>query len=277
VRFVALDHGAAGNNVDFKYEDPGPGNPNTSVAVAGTSVTITLATDADGNVLTTANDVVREVNNFYYTNGSAVVRAELVGYPHGAGVVEPMLEPEPLSGGDDTIDQANHGARIRFEGDGSPLSLGDRFEVDVSHYQGDDKHIAVNANQNYRIDINVTGEEALGEVAADDNIIDILSRLEYALKKHDSSQVADQLPHLNQALDHMTAQMASVGVNLVRNEFTFNILDRTEENSTERLSRIEDVDITKAITDLQTQQTAYQAVLASTSLVTRLSLVDYIR
>ena len=42
------------------------------------------------------------------------------------------------------------------------------------------------------------------------------------------------------------------------------------------MSRIEDIDLTDAITQLQTKQMAYQALLASTSLITKLSLMDYI-
>ena len=78
-------------------------------------------------------------------------------------------------------------------------------------------------------------------------------------------------------MEKLTTQMAKTGVRVIRNEFIYNVLDDRELSSTQRMSRFEDVDFEEAITNLQTAQTAYQASLAATSLVTQLSLVDYIR
>jgi flagellar hook-associated protein 3 FlgL len=50
-----------------------------------------------------------------------------------------------------------------------------------------------------------------------------------------------------------------------------------KQASTQLLSDVEDVDIAEAITKLQLQQLAYQAALAATSIISKLSLLDYIK
>jgi flagellar hook-associated protein 3 FlgL len=182
-----------------------------------------------------------------------------------------------LAGGNAVDHEENHGINIRFDPNGSPLMLGDRFTIDVGYYQGDQNNLNVNVNQGSRVGSNITGDQALGANGAPDNIIDTLSRLAYALRKHDTGMVSAELPHLNDALDQLTSQTARAGVRLTRNQFTYQILGDHELSSTQRMSRFEDVDFEEAITNLQTAQTAYQATLASTSMITKLSLVDYIR
>ena len=279
VTFTAVAHGAQAPGSEIKVEmvNPGPSYGPTDVTVVGNTVTINLATDVDGNVVATAQDVVKAVNLFHFNNpGVSLVTANLPDYTNGGGIVTP-IPPTDLTGGSDDLDAANHGALIRFGDNGSSLVAGDRFTVDVSYYQGDDKDIELNASQGAKVKTNVTGEEALGGTAAVDNILDTLSRLQFALEQHDTEKIAAELPSLGDALEKLTSQMAQVGVRLTRNEFTYNILSSTELSSTERMSRVEDLDIADAITNLQTKQTAYQATLASTSLITKLSLVDYIR
>ncbi|MBF0531227.1 MAG: hypothetical protein HQK55_18560, partial [Deltaproteobacteria bacterium] len=221
-----------------------------------------------------------------------VVTANLVHYPQGKTATVSLLGNDPitccpyrsLTGGNNSLDQANHGVNIRFDndntlfpGDRSPLLRGDRFEVDVGYFVGNDKSLKVNANTDTQIKMNVTGNAALGGNGAQDNVLDTLSRLEFALRSHDATKVADELPKLNDALEKLTSNNSRCGAYLIRNQFIVNILGNVDASSTDRMSRYEDVDYEKAITALQTKQTAYQASLAATSLITKLSLADYIK
>ncbi|MEW5724306.1 MAG: flagellar hook-associated protein FlgL [Thermodesulfobacteriota bacterium] len=280
VQFTALTHGTSGDNIQIEYVLGSAGvttwvdNPPLSAGV----VTVHLEVDSSGRVVAMAQEVVDAVLQAYINNpASALVLASLTDYDSGGGATIPgTLDRTNLSGGDPLVHEKNHGVNIRFVDDGSPLREGDRFEVEVSYYQGDHQELNVNANVATRIKMNVTGEEALGSAMAEDNILDCLARLEFALRQHDTEMVAAELPKLDLALEKLTTQMAQTGVRVIRNQFTFNVLDSTKTNSTERLSRYEDLDFENAITRLQTLQTAYQATLASTAMVTRLSLVDYI-
>ena len=71
--------------------------------------------------------------------------------------------------------------------------------------------------------------------------------------------------------------MAMTGVRLNRTETSMNILENNRLAATQRLSDHEDVDLIEAFTALELQQQAYQAALMSTSVITSLSLLDYIR
>lgn len=276
IRFTSLVHGTSGNNLQIEYSSA-CAQTFTSFSVSGSVITVHLA-NSGSNILTAAQDIVDMFTSAYVMNpASALVTASLLEHPDGKpGVVSPMTTVS-FSGGDPLLDEANHGINIRFDPDKSPLLLGDRFEIDVSYYGGDEYNLDVNANQDTRVKANATGVEVLGDAAASDNILDTLARLKYALELHDNEKVADELPRLTNALEKLTSQMSRSGVRIIRNQFIFNVLESTKISSTERLSRFEDVDFEEAITALTVSQTAYQATLASTSKITQLSLVDYIR
>lgn len=277
IRFTAVNHGTAGNAVGIEYVDPGAANSPLTVTVVGNDISISLETDADGDIVTTAQDIVEAIRSHVGPpDASDLVTAGLEDYTQGGdGVVEPMAMTR-LTGGDDSL-TGDQGVQIFFTDDGSTLQVGDKFEVEVSYYLGDDQDIFVNANRGNQAKINTTGEAALGEAGSVDNVLDTLARLHFALTQLDRDKVADELPAVGDAMERLATQMSRIGTRLNRNEFTYNVLSDTELSSTDRLSRTEDVDLTKAVTALQTKQMAYQALLATTSMITRLSLVDYIQ
>jgi len=53
-------------------------------------------------------------------------------------------------------------------------------------------------------------------------------------------------------------------------------LSNLTDSVTSQLSSVEDVDITKLLTQLSQQETAYEAVLKSSSIVISKSLMDYL-
>jgi flagellar hook-associated protein 3 FlgL len=71
--------------------------------------------------------------------------------------------------------------------------------------------------------------------------------------------------------------MADVGSRLNRIDICKSILSDLDSNNTERLSDIEDLDMIKAINDLNMKQTTYKAVLYSVTQISSLSLVDFLR
>lgn len=297
IEFTSLVHGTSGNSFRLRYSSAQVQSFASFSAMVDTSgytnITVYLGQDTSGHIISTAQEVVDLFTSAYIHNpGSAYVIANLAHYPQGKTAKLSLLGNDPVTcclyrtfgGGDNSQDQANHGVNIRFvndntlfPGDRSPLQTGDRFEVDVGYYLGDDLTMSVNANTDTHVQLNVTGSEALGHNGADDNILDVLSRLKFALSHHNSQKVAAELPHINKALEKLTTNMSRLGVRLTRNQFTNNVLGSMEENSTQRMSRYEDLDFEEAITSLQTRQTAYQATLAATAMITRLSLVDYIK
>ena len=70
--------------------------------------------------------------------------------------------------------------------------------------------------------------------------------------------------------------LALIGANMNKLDHTKTVIDTAKVDTKESISNIEDLDYAEAITSLQNQQTIYQATLKSASMITGLSLVDYI-
>jgi hypothetical protein len=70
------------------YVDPNTADAALAVSVSGNAVTVTLATDADGAIVSTANDVKAAVNA--HGSASAVVEARNLVADTGEGVVSAM-------------------------------------------------------------------------------------------------------------------------------------------------------------------------------------------
>ena len=167
------------------------------------------------------------------------------------------------------------GLRIAFSNQGA-LSVDDTFSVKVSRYLGNTDDIELNIQRSQRVGINLNGEDLLGADGDADNILDSLFRLHDALLAYDTEAVGDELEVLDSAMESLTTEMAKVGMRINRAEVAENILSSSKITKTQLLSDAEDIDLVEAINDLELIQVAYQATLASTSLITSLSLLDYI-
>ncbi|MBW2061043.1 MAG: flagellar hook-associated protein FlgL [Deltaproteobacteria bacterium] len=276
-------------------------------------IQVTLATDADGNISATAADVLAAIQAHDPVNPLDVAAGELVQVSlaegsSGLGLIN-QIGTWSLAGSEDvaarfkvsedggltwgpddafaasvtgtniwdsTKADLDQGVQIAFTNEGT-LSVSDQFTIEVSHYLGNTEDLEVNIQRNHRVKANVNGEEAMGGAGDPDNLLDCLFRLKQALLDHDPRAVADELPVFDQILENLSSQMAQTGVRINRTEVAGNILESTKIGATQRLSDIEDTDLIEAITALKLQEMAYQATLASTSMITSLSLLDYIR
>ncbi|MCT8467009.1 phage tail sheath protein [Chromohalobacter canadensis] len=97
VQFTAAQPGSNGNNIRVRYRDPGEPEAALTVTVNNEhDISIRLATDIDGAVTTTAEDIVTAVND--HTEASALVTAAATGT--GTGLVATQSYTG-LSGGED--------------------------------------------------------------------------------------------------------------------------------------------------------------------------------
>ncbi|MDR2459711.1 MAG: hypothetical protein LBE38_02850 [Deltaproteobacteria bacterium] len=181
-----------------------------------------------------------------------------------------------LSGGDDTIKEEDYGISLKFIPDGTAIGVGDIYQVSVGWYNGDSKDIDVNVMNGFRTDINTTGEELLGANGASDNIMDTIQRLLWALEHNYTEMVEQELPNLEKAVQKVTMMETAVGTKLIRNQFVQNTLDDNQYAAETILSATEDADFTRLITDLKNAQLVYEAVLGTTGLTTKLSLLNYL-
>jgi flagellar hook-associated protein 3 FlgL len=96
------------------------------------------------------------------------------------------------------------------------------------------------------------------------------------LETNTQSGVQQCLESLKASQQQVLTSVASVGGRENRLNITANILQNLTLNENERLSAEEDIDIGELMTKLSQQQTVYQAVLKSSSMIMQMNLMQYI-
>jgi len=139
-------------------------------------------------------------------------------------------------------------------------------------YNGDNGDIASTIGEGVSLTINATGDEVFtGGV----NVFNVLRDLRDALLYNDPDGIAAQINLLDDAMEQILNHRTKVGAKTNRLEITTNHLVNLELNITDLLSKIEDADMAEVIIDLTSQQTAYQAALQTTAMVSQLSLLNF--
>ncbi|GIM92342.1 flagellin N-terminal helical domain-containing protein [Paractinoplanes toevensis] len=133
----------------------------------------------------------------------------------------------------------------------------------------------VGANAQVRIEI--SGPEAFGEPGTDTELFGVLKKLSADIRSGDSASLDQSLQNLDSAHDLLKSALSDVGARYNRIEQMKQSADDHLLSVTSQLSDIEDVDLPKAIMELQIQQTSYQAALAATAKVIQPSLIDFLR
>jgi flagellar hook-associated protein 3 FlgL len=143
-----------------------------------------------------------------------------------------------------------------------------------TQYQGNDTTFSMQIGKSDTVEINVPGSELFKNPSG--NVLMSLMNLEKALRSNDIQGVRDQLPEIENASKTLMNKLAKVGAVVNRLEHTTSVLQQATVDNKATTSDIEDLDYADAITQLQNQQTIYQATLKSASMITSMSLVDYV-
>jgi flagellar hook-associated protein 3 FlgL len=131
----------------------------------------------------------------------------------------------------------------------------------------------------------VTGSPAVGDtitISPQRSVFSVLDRAITDIGKAANANAASQavgqaLHNIDTSIERISAVRGQAGEYLGRAErITDTNTQRNIEQETNR-SNAEDVDMVKAISDFQNQQTAYQAALQSYAQIQKLSLFDYMR
>lgn len=123
---------------------------------------------------------------------------------------------------------------------------------------------------------NSNGLEPAFEEDEEKNLFLNLSRLMVALQTNDQSALQEQLDRLDASMQQVANCQASVGARENRLDTTDKVLSALSVNNEERRSKIEDVDFPSLMSEISQEQTVYQAILKSASMIMQRSLVDYI-
>lgn len=141
-------------------------------------------------------------------------------------------------------------------------------------YVGDSGEVSrrIGAEDNVRVDI--TGPEIFGPDGAD--LFAILGEISRLLTV-DPEALGPELDRLDGAMKQMTTTLADVGSRFNRLEGGLAINRDAELTLQDSLSQIENVDMARAMVDLQMNEVAYQAALGATARVMQPSLLDFLR
>ena len=108
------------------------------------------------------------------------------------------------------------------------------------------------------------------------NIMVTVGKLVAALENNNQQGCAEALDGLKKGQQYFTTQLASVGARENRLDVADTVLSGLKLNETERMSNVEDADLATLLTDLANQQLSYEAVLKSSSMIMKMSLVNYL-
>jgi len=108
------------------------------------------------------------------------------------------------------------------------------------------------------------------------NLFETMGNLVAFLETNNEAGVSQCLEGLKLCQVQITTSLASVGGRENRLDTTKTILTNLQDSVTSQESSVEDVDLTKLLTQLAQQETAYQAVLKSSSIIMQMSLMNYL-
>ncbi|MBI5184062.1 MAG: hypothetical protein HY999_06830, partial [Nitrospinae bacterium] len=124
-------------------------------------------------------------------------------------------------------------------------------------------------------DITGTSTSDLG-IQGSQNILKTLKAFIEALDKGDRTAVRNILNHLDTGLDKILEGQGESGARVNRLERTNEVLLDMQLNVTTLLSKTEDADMLKVVTDLTTAENIFEATLAATARVMQLNLLDFL-
>ncbi|HQH99644.1 MAG TPA: flagellar hook-associated protein FlgL [Deltaproteobacteria bacterium] len=144
----------------------------------------------------------------------------------------------------------------------------------VTQYQGNDSTFSVKIGKTDTVKVNTPGIEIFRNSQGD--IFMTLMKLERALRNNDQSGISAQLTDLENSSTVLSNNLAKVGAVINRLDHTASVLKLASVDIQESTSNIEDLDYAEAITSLQNQQIIYEAALKSASIITSMSLVNFV-
>jgi flagellar hook-associated protein 3 FlgL len=139
-------------------------------------------------------------------------------------------------------------------------------------YQGDSAAVVRQIGPGVSVQVNITGDDVLS------GLLPTLRTLSAHLQANDvaSLQTTD-LKALDAGFDTLTAKRAQVGAITNRVDAAGQRLDDVFDVTTAFLSKTQDADLPKALTDLSAQQNALQAALRGGATLIQQSLMDFLR
>lgn len=200
---------------------------------------------------------------------------------NAAGVVDGLLEQ--------IVALANSavGGRYIFAGtqtDIPPFTYDGTGSSRAVSYNGNEDPFSIIIGKGLLVPIGRDGETIFGDDnfdwgdpdAGKSNLFKTLIDLGSYLRDNDIEGIQESLGYLDSHLETVNMMISDTGTKIFRLEAKENILSDLRLNLTEKMSLLEDADIAEAIMNLKAMETAYQAALASSAEVMKMTLVDFL-
>ena len=157
------------------------------------------------------------------------------------------------------------------------FNAGERFTIPIHHYDliADNNSIEVNVGRSTRVKKNLTATGTL-EYQSGRTLFDVMDDLRASLLNNNTEGIAASLDDLGRAQENLLKQLADAGERLNRMDIREGLNENLKIQTEQWISEVEDVDLIETITSLNRQQMAYQAVLQSSAMISRVSLLDYL-
>lgn len=123
------------------------------------------------------------------------------------------------------------------------------------------------------IRVDSSGAAVFGE--GEDSVFALLDRIAATLRLNEDP--SDQLGAIDDHLDAMTTEIASVGARQNQIDAAQDLISQNELTATTRLSAVQDIDLAQIILDLGAQEVAYKGALAAGAKVLQPTLLDFLR
>jgi flagellar hook-associated protein 3 FlgL len=148
---------------------------------------------------------------------------------------------------------------------------------DTGKYLGNTDQTTRTVGANAKVRVESNGPDAFGAEGSDTQLFKVLTDISAAIRSGDSNSLDTGLKNLDSAHDLLKSTLSDVGARYNRVTQMKQSAEDHLFSVTSQLSDIEDVDLPKAIMELQIQQTSYQAALAASAKVIQPSLIDFLR
>lgn len=123
---------------------------------------------------------------------------------------------------------------------------------------------------------NASGMEMAFAQDEKNNLFVGVGKLIASLELNNQENISACLDYIDAALNQVSKIHVEIGAKLNRLNTSESILTDLKLNQTERKSFLEDVDFAELLTKISQQQTVYQAILKSASMIMKVSLVNYV-
>lgn len=171
-----------------------------------------------------------------------------------------------------TLSNTRLGERYIFGGTQTlvpPVVRDDNYQAS---FNGNEESIQVGVGLGRTVAMNV----GITGVFRDNQVLDTLQGLIQALENNDPQAIAASLQGLDRGYDAMLELHGEVGSRMRAVESNSDNLGDLQLNLEGTLSDYQDADMAKLLTELANQQTAYEAALRTTAMITRLSLLEFL-